>query len=263
MTIFKKVSKLTNSLRHARLIERKLNFIWKKKPISRLVVSIKNNSGRNNTGKIVARTKGARARSGLRLLDHKKNILGVPGVVCRIEYDPFRSSFISLLVYSNGICTYVIHTYGLAVGSSIISSFDLSSLYFFGFSRTFHNGDSSSLMWAPQGTILHSIELFPGSGGVIARSAGTYCNLVKKFPNIRKCLIQLPSRSSISIPHSSFGIKGIVGNEIHYRVSLGKAGRHRNLGYKPTVRGVAMNPVDHPHGGGEGKKSKPCHPRTA
>lgn len=224
---------------------------------------VSNKAGRNNTGRVVARSKGCRARSGIRILNSYIHSNSTPGIVCRLEYDPFRSSFISLVVYSNNICSYVLHTYGTLPGSRVMSAFDFSTCDLGIQFTVFNNGDSTSLLCTPHGTVLHDVELFPGAGGSIARAAGTYCLLLKKFLNIKKCFIRLPSESTMSISSTCYGTKGIVGNEENNKVVFGKAGRRKLRGFKPIVRGVAMNPVDHSHGGGEGKKSKQCHPRTA
>jgi len=213
----------------------------------------------------VSRTKGTRADARIRHIEHKKTLVNVPGVLFRIEYDPLRSAFISLLLFANGVCSYVLHTHGLALGARVVSYIDIStaSIYGNGLSTRFNNGDSSVLQNTPQGTVLFDIERYPGSGGCVSRSAGTFCVLLKKFLNIRKCLIQLPSRDSISFSFFCFATKGVASNDTHNSTVLGKAGRARLSGYKPVVRGVAQNPVDHPHGGGEGKKSKSCFPKTA
>jgi large subunit ribosomal protein L2 len=181
----------------------------------------------------------------------------------RVEYDPNRSSSISLILYSNGLCAYIIHPFGLSVGSTIASYTDVISAITRGLVVQFMNGDSCYVRNIPLGTILHNVEKFPGSGGAIARSAGTFRLLLKRFLNLRKCLIKIPSGDLVTISFHCGASKGIVSNRIHRRCSIGKAGRNRLLGLKPIVRGVAKNPIDHPHGGGEGKKSKKCFPRTA
>jgi large subunit ribosomal protein L2 len=264
MTLFKSLSHRTNSLRHARLIEKK-NMFWKKKSVAQLTAKYNNLAGRNNTGRVVSRTKGTRVGTRIRILSHKKILINVPGLLFRIEYDPLRSAFISLVLYANGVCSYVLHTHGLCLGSRVFSYIDIStaSLYGNGLSTRFNNGDSSILKNTPTGTVLFDVERYPGSGGSVSRSAGTFCVLLRKFFNLRKCLIQLPSRDSISFSFFCFATKGVASNDTHNSTVLGKAGRARLSGHKPVVRGVAQNPVDHPHGGGEGKKSKSCFPRTA
>lgn len=186
-----------------------------------------------------------------------------PGYVSRIEYDPNRSSFISLVIYASNICTYLLHTAGLSIGDRIMSYIDISLAGLDNLPVTFNNGDSSFLFCIPNGSLIHNLESLPSSGGVFAKSAGSYCTILKKFFNLRKSFIQLPSSSMRSFSFFCFATKGIVSNDLHYRISLGKAGRRRLLGHNPIVRGVAQNPVDHPHGGGEGKKSKKAFPRTA
>lgn len=258
---FKYISKLNNSLRHARLIDRSL--LWKKNALKKLTVFFYNRAGRSNTGIIVARFRGNRARKRARILSQSNSFLCIPGYICRIEYDPNRSAFISLVLYSNNVCAYFLHTSGLSIGDRIVSYLDLSIPGLDNLAITFNNGDSSYLFCVPSGSLVHDLESIPLSGGVYSRSAGSYCIILKKFFRLRSSFIQLPSTQLRSFSFFCFCTKGIVSNDLHYRISLGKAGRNRLLGYNPIVRGVAKNPVDHAHGGGEGKKSKPCFPRTA
>lgn len=258
---FKQILKFNNSLRNARIIEKAL--LWKKTALSQLSVYIKNSAGRANTGRIVARFRGSCARQRVRVVSNTNTFFCVPGKIIRIEYDPNRSSFISLVLYSHGICTYVLHTLGLSLGDVLFSHLDISLPGFNGISVHFNLGDSCSLFCSPHGTVLHNLETIPFSGGLYIRSAGTFGLVMKKFFRLRKCLIQLPSKQLRSFSFFCSVTKGVVSNDLHYRVLLGKAGRARLFGYKPIVRGVAKNPVDHPHGGGEGKKSKKCFPRTA
>lgn len=230
--------------------------------MSQLSVYIKNSAGRANTGRIVARFRGSCARQRVRLVSNSNVFYGIPGRIIRIEYDPNRSSFISLVFFFNGICFYVLHTSGLNLGDRIFSHLDLSTGVS-DFPARFNLGDTCLLFCVPNGTIFHNLEKVPYSGSIFIRSAGTFGLLIKKFFRLRRCFIQLPSKQQRSFSFFCSITKGIVSNELHYRVLLGKAGRSRLLGYKPIVRGVAKNPVDHPHGGGEGKKSKKCFPRTA
>lgn len=231
--------------------------------MSQLSVYIKNSAGRANTGSIVARFRGSCARQRVRLIYYTNVFYGIPGRLIRVEYDPSRSSFISLVLFSNGICIYVLHTSGLNLGDCIFSHIDLSLPGVSGLSARLNLGDTCFLFCVPNGTVFHNLEILPYSSGLFIRSAGTFGLLLKKFFRLRRCFIQLPSKQQRSFSFFCSITKGIVSNELHYRVLLGKAGRSRLLGYTPTVRGVAMNPVDHPHGGGEGKKSKKCFPRTA
>jgi large subunit ribosomal protein L2 len=262
MTLFKKISNKTNSTRNAQLVEKKNGF-WKKSAVTQLTANLLNLAGRNGTGRVVSRTNGTRVKTRKRHVEHKKNLVNVPGFVLRIEYDPLRSSFISLVLYTNGVCSYVLHTHGLALGARVVSYIDIATASLLGLSTRFNIGDSSILKNAPQGTVLFDLERYPGSGGSLSRSAGTFCVLLKKFVNLRKCQIQLPSRDTLSFSFFCYATKGVSSNDTHSSTVLGKAGRARLLGHKPVVRGVAQNPVDHPHGGGEGKKSKCCLPRTA
>lgn len=258
---FKRVFKFTNSLRNVRTIEKAL--LWKKHAVSQLSIYIKNSAGRANTGRIVARFRGSCARQRVRLVNHYNTFFCVPGRILRVEYDPNRSSFISLVLYSNGICSYVLHTLGISIGDYIFSHTDLSVPGINGLNVHFNLGDLCFLFCVPNGTVLHNLETIPFSGGLFIRSAGTFGLVIKKFFRLRKCLIQLPSKQLRSFSFFCSITKGIVSNDLHYRILFGKAGRSRLLGRKPIVRGVAQNPVDHPHGGGEGKKSKKCFPRTA
>ncbi len=199
----------------------------------------------------------------MRAVDHKKTFFDTPGYILRIEYDPMRSSPISSVHYANGIFSYTPHTVGLSIGARIIAYIDFRSIFVNTLTVRFNNGDSCSLAAIPHGSVISDVERYPGSGGVVARSAGTHCLLPKKYNKIRKCLLRLPSGDLLSFSHFSTGTKGVVSNETYYREKHGRAGRVRLRGRKPIVRGVAKNPVDHPHGGGEGKKSKKCFPRTA
>lgn len=256
---FKRIVKFTNSLRNVRTIEKSL--LWKNTAVSRLSIYVKNSAGRANTGRIVARFRGSCARQRVRILSFHNRFFGIPGKIVRIEYDPSRSSFISLILYSNGICSYTVHTLGISTGDFIIHH---PFVPLFG-SNVFsvNIGDSCFLSSSQNGMLLHNLETLPNSGGSFIRSAGTFGLVIKKFFNLRKCFIQLPSKQLRSFPFSCLVTKGIVSNDLHYRLQLGKAGRSRLLGCNPIVRGVAKNPVDHPHGGGEGKKSKKLFPRTA
>ena len=222
-----------------------------------------NLAGRNATGSIVLRTKGCRVRKRIRRLDSNYYMYNIPGYVCRLEYDPNRSAFISLILYANGMCAYTLHTLGINVGSRVILHSDISAVDFNEQFISFVNGDSCALYCTPGGTILHGLEILPFKGSSYIHAAGTYGVVLRKFSRLRSCTVRLPTAQIRSFSIFCCFTKGIVSNDVHYRVKLGKAGRHRLLGRNPIVRGVAKNPVDHPHGGGEGKKSKKCFPRTA
>lgn len=261
MTLFKKITHITNSTRHHGVIDKRR--YWNKHAIKSLTTTLRNIAGRNNTGRVVSRTKGTRVRSRTRVIDHNKVLFHIPGLVLRLEYDPHRSSFISLVMYANGVCAYSVQAHGVSVGSRVVSYMDFYNVSFDGVSNHFNTGDSCNLQHTPQGTVMFDVERYPGSGGSVSRSAGTFCVLLKKFPNLRRCMMQLPSRDSLSFSFFCTGTKGVSSNDTHMSTSLGNAGRARRLGKKSVVRGVAQNPVDHAHGGGEGKKSKMCFPRTA
>jgi large subunit ribosomal protein L2 len=201
--------------------------------------------------------------SRTRILDHKKANYHIPGFIIRVEYDPHRSAFLALVMYASGLLVYCLQAHGVTVGSRVVSYLSLYNVFFGGVSTHFSNGDSCNLQNTPQGSVLFDLERYPGSGGCVSRSAGTFCVLLKKFSNLRRCLLQLPSRVALSFSFFCTGTKGVSSNDTHMSSAIGNAGRARRLGRKSVVRGVAQNPVDHAHGGGEGKKSKMCFPRTA
>ncbi len=215
--------------------------ITKKTPEKSLLQPKKKNAGRNNQGKISVRHQGGGEKQKYRLIDFKRNKLEVPAKVAGIEYDPNRSAFIALLHYLDGEKRYILAPLGLNVGDTIVSSE----------AADIKPGNSLQLANIPLGTLVHNIELRPGSGGQIARSAGAYAQLMAKegpFATLR-----MPSGEMRKVPIIARATIGTVGNTDHENVRIGKAGRKRHMGIRPTVRGVAMNPVDHPHGGGEGK----------
>lgn len=220
--------------------------ITKYKPEKSLIVPLNKSGGRNVYGRITTRHRGGGHKRMLRLIDFKRELLEVPAKVVAIEYDPNRSARIALVEYSNKQKRYILAPQGLKVGDEVISSNQKDA--------EIKIGNCLLLRYIPQGTLVHNIELFKGRGGQIVRGAGTSAQIVAKedkFAHIRLPsgeirLISLDSRASI----------GQVSNIEHETISIGKAGRHRWLGIRPTVRGAAMNPVDHPHGGGEGKSGQ-------
>ena len=215
--------------------------ITKKTPEKSLLQPKKKNAGRNNQGKISVRHQGGGEKQKYRLIDFKRNKLEVPAKVAGIEYDPNRSAFIALLHYLDGEKRYILAPLGLHVGDTIVSSE----------AADIKPGNSLQLANIPTGTLVHNIELRPGAGGQIARSAGAYAQLMAKegaFATLR-----MPSGEMRKVPIIARATIGTVGNTDHENVRIGKAGRKRHMGIRPTVRGVVMNPVDHPHGGGEGK----------
>jgi large subunit ribosomal protein L2 len=215
--------------------------ITKKEPEKSLTVGLRKTGGRNNQGKITTRFRGGGNKRLYRIIDFKRDKDGIPGKVTAIEYDPNRSARIALITYADGEKRYIIAPLGLNVGDTILS----------GENVPLKPGNTTSLRNIPVGTIIHNIEILPGKGGQIARSAGSYAQILSKDEKYAQ--IKLPSGEIRLINLNCRATIGQVGNVDHENVQLGKAGRSRYLGRKPHVRGSAMNPVDHPHGGGEGK----------
>lgn len=213
----------------------------KKEPEKSLVVGLKKKGGRNNQGKITIRFRGGGAKRLLRIIDFKRDKDGVPGKVSSIEYDPNRSARIALIKYADGEKRYIIAPTGLNVGDTIYS----------GENVPLKPGNSTFIRNIPIGTVIYNIELRPGKGGQIARSAGSQAQILSKDEKYAQ--IKMPSGEIRLININCRATIGQVGNLDHINLQLGKAGRSRNLGRKPHVRGAAMNPVDHPHGGGEGR----------
>ncbi|MBU0991753.1 MAG: 50S ribosomal protein L2 [Proteobacteria bacterium] len=220
------------------------------KPEKSLLRTLKKSGGRNVNGRITARHKGGGQKRHYRIIDFKRNKDGVPAKVVSIEYDPNRSSRIALLNYADGEKRYILAPLGLSVGDSIETGPDADIV----------PGNCLPLENIPLGTHIHNIELKIGKGGQIVRSAGTYAQLMAKEKAY--ALIKLPSGEVRMILSKCRATVGRVGNTDHENVSLGKAGRSRWKGIRPSVRGVAMNPVDHPMGGGEGRSSGGRHPCT-
>jgi large subunit ribosomal protein L2 len=224
--------------------------ITKQRPEKSLTVGKKRTGGRNSLGRVTSRFIGGGAKKAYRLIDFKRDKAGVPARVASIEYDPNRSAHIALLNYADGEKRYILAPVGLAVGRTVLSGADADIL----------PGNALPLKNIPAGTVIHNIELKPGKGGQMVRSAGGEAQLVSKEGDY--ALVKLPSGETRRIPVECMATVGQVGNLDHENVSLGKAGRTRWLGKRPHNRGVAMNPVDHPHGGGEGKTSGGRHPVT-
>ena len=215
--------------------------ITKKEPEKSLVVRVKNTAGRNSYGKITVRHHGGGAKKLYRIVDFKRNKDDIPAKVAGIEYDPNRSANIALLVYADGEKRYIIAPEGLKDGDSVMS----------GVNAEIRVGNCLPLRSIPIGTAVHNIELLPGRGGQIVRSAGTSAQLMAKEG--KYATLRLPSGEMRMVPVDCRATVGIVGNGDHELIKIGKAGRTRHMGIRPTVRGSAMNPNDHPHGGGEGK----------
>ena len=215
--------------------------ITKKTPEKSLITVLKKNAGRNNTGKITVRHQGGGNRKKYRIIDFKKNIQDVPAKVIGIEYDPNRTAYIALLQYENGTKTYSIAPVGLTAGDTVINSP----------SADIKVGNVLPIANIPVGTFIHNIELYPGKGGQLVRSAGAAAQLMAKENG--KAQVRLPSGEVRYVRLNCVATIGTVGNLEHENVKLGKAGKTRHLGIRPTVRGSVMNPCDHPHGGGEGR----------
>lgn len=210
-------------------------------PEKNLTVTIKKNSGRNNQGKITVRHQGGGVKRRYRIIDFKRNKLNVPGTVASIEYDPNRTANIALINYADGEKRYIIAPKGLMVGESIVS----------GENADIKVGNALPIMNIPIGTMIHNIELRPGKGGELARSAGSAAQILGREDNY--VMIRLSSGEQRKVLGTCIATVGEVGNEDSSLVKIGKAGRKRHMGIRPTVRGSVMNPNDHPHGGGEGR----------
>lgn len=222
--------------------------VTKAKPERSLVVSLSQSAGRNNNGRVTMRHRGGRGRIKYRIVDFKRNKTGVPGKVVAIEYDPNRSARIALISYLDGEKRYILAPVGLNVGDSILA----------GAGSDIRPGNALKLKDMPTGTVIHNIELEPGRGGVLARSAGVSAQLMAKEG--KYAFVRMPSGELRLILLECMATIGQVGNEDHENVVFGKAGRTRWLGRRPHVRGMVMNPVDHPMGGGEGKSKSHKHP---
>ncbi|MBL0702153.1 MAG: 50S ribosomal protein L2 [Desulfosarcina sp.] len=219
-------------------------------PEKSLLKIIKKTGGRNVNGRITSRHRGGGHKRRYRMIDFKRNKVGIPAKVATIEYDPNRSARIALLHYVDGEKRYILAPLNLSVGDSVISSSEAD----------IKPGNTLPLKNIPLGTYIHNIELTVGKGGQIVRSAGTYAQLMAKED--RYAQVKLPSGEVRMVLLNCCATIGQLGNVIHENISLGKAGRKRWLGRRPKVRGVAMNPVDHPMGGGEGRSSGGRHPCT-
>ena len=224
--------------------------ITAERPLKSLTEPLRKSGGRNNRGQITMWFRGGGHKRKLRLIDFRREKLGVPATVASIEYDPNRSARIALLHYRDGEKRYILHPVGLTVGSTVMSGPEADIL----------TGNALPMRSIPPGTTVHNIELRPGKGGQMARSAGSSAQLLSKEGNY--ALLKLPSGEIRKVPAECYATIGQVGNLDHGSISLGKAGRNRWLGRRPHNRGVVMNPVDHPHGGGEGKSSGGRHPVT-
>jgi len=215
--------------------------LTKSKPEKSLVIPLKSHAGRNNQGKVTVRHRGSGAKQKIRIIDYKRDKLGIPGKVAAIEYDPNRSARIALIFYVDGEKRYILAPDGLNTGDVIKSGGDAE----------IKPGNAMPMSVIPSGTVIHNIEMERGVGAKLVRSAGTAARLMVKEGDY--ALIRLPSGEVRRIRSECYATIGQVGNIDHQNISLGKAGRSRWLGRRPTVRGSAMSPRDHPHGGGEGR----------
>ena len=213
----------------------------KVEPEKSLLAPLNKKAGRNSYGRITIRHRGGGNRRKYRIIDFKRNKFDMPAKVLTLEYDPNRSAHIALLEYEDGEKRYIVAPQGLAVGDTVTS----------GPAADIKPGNALPLANIPTGTFIHNVELYPGKGAQLARSAGTMAQLMGKENNL--AMIRLPSGEMRYVPLNCMATIGQVGNVEHENVKLGKAGRKRHMGWRPTVRGSVMNPCDHPHGGGEGK----------
>lgn len=224
--------------------------LHKGKPVKALVEGLTGKGGRSNNGRITVRFRGGGAKRLYRIVDFKRRKWNVPATVERLEYDPNRSAFIALLNYADGEQAYILAPQRIAAGDEVIA----------GERVDVKPGNAMPLRSMPIGAIIHNVELKPEKGGQMARSAGTYAQLVGRDAGYAQ--IRLGSGELRMVQDSCMATVGAVSNPDHMNQTLGKAGRVRHMGFRPHVRGVAMNPVDHPHGGGEGKTSGGRHPVT-
>lgn len=225
--------------------------LWRGKPEKALVEGLSSKGGRNNHGRITARRRGGGHKRLYRKVDFHRRHYDVPGTVERLEYDPNRTAFIALIAYDDGVRSYILAPQRIGVGARILSSRNVIDIV---------PGNAMPLGCISMGALVHNIEIKPGAGGQMARSAGTYAQIVGRDRNW--VTLKLTSGEQRRAQSDCMATIGAVSNPDHSNIKLAKAGRSRWLGRRPSVRGVAMNPVDHPHGGGEGKTSGGRHPVT-
>ena len=224
--------------------------LWKGKPEKSLTEGLRNKGGRNNNGRITARRRGGGHKRRYRIIDFKRLKHDVEATVLRLEYDPNRTAFIALIKYADGDLSYILASQRLREGDKIIS----------GDTVDIKPGNAMPMQNIPVGTIIHNVEMKVGKGGQIARSAGTYTQIIGKDQGYAQ--LRLNSGELRMVRAECMATVGAVSNPDQQNIKLGKAGRKRWLGKRPSVRGVAMNPIDHPHGGGEGRTSGGRHPVT-
>jgi large subunit ribosomal protein L2 len=237
---------VTPGLRQLVIVDR--SQLWKGKPVKTLTEGKSSAGGRNNLGRITVRFRGGGHKQTYRVVDFKRRKFDMPATVERIEYDPNRTSFIALIKYTDGELAYIIAPQRIAPGDEVVAGNQVDV----------KPGNAMPLANMPVGTIVHNVELKIGKGGAIARSAGSYAQIVGRDQGY--VIVRLNSGEQRLVHGQCFGTVGAVSNPDHMNTSLGKAGRKRWLGRKPHNRGVTMNPVDHPHGGGEGRTSGGRHP---
>jgi len=224
--------------------------LHKGKPVKSLTEGLSKSGGRNSSGRVTVRFRGGGHKRTYRLVDFKRRKLDIAATVERLEYDPNRSAFIALVTYADGEQSYILAPQRLAAGDQVIAGAQVDV----------KPGNAMPLQAIPVGTIVHNIELKPGKGGQVARSAGTYAQIVGRDQGY--AVLRLNSGEQRRVLGTCFATIGAVSNPDHGNINLGKAGRTRWLGWRPHNRGVTMNPVDHPHGGGEGRTSGGRHPVT-
>ena len=239
---------ITPSLRQLVIVDR--SELYKGKPVKTLTEGKSSKGGRNNTGRITVRFRGGGHKQAYRIVDFKRRKLDVPAKVERLEYDPNRTAFIALIKYADGELAYILAPQRLSVGDEVISGAQVDV----------KPGNAMPLSAIPVGTIVHNVEMKIGKGGVIARSAGNYAQIVGRDQGY--VIVRLNSGEQRLIHGQCFASIGAVSNPDHMNTSIGKAGRQRWFGRRPHNRGVVMNPIDHPHGGGEGRTSGGRHPVT-
>lgn len=244
----KKFKAVTPSLRYRTVAD--FSEVTRSEPEKSLLAPHRKTGGRNNLGRITSRHRGGGHKRRYRIIDFKRAKHGVPAKVATVEYDPNRSARIALLHYVDGEKRYILAPKGLEVGATVVS----------GPGAPFNVGNAMPLLAVPLGTLVHNIEMQPGRGGQMARGAGTYAQVMAKEGD--RVTLRLPSGEMRTVHRTCLATIGEVGNAEHENVVIGKAGKSRWLGRRPHVRGVAMNPIDHPMGGGEGKSAGGRHPTS-
>ena len=225
--------------------------LWKGKPVKTLTEGLSSSGGRNNTGRMTSRHRGGGHKRTYRIVDFKRTKFDQVGTIERLEYDPNRTAWIALVKYEDGDLAYIVAPQRLAAGDKVVSSMQTVDI---------KPGNAMPLERMPVGTIVHNVEMKPRKGGQIARSAGTYAQYVGR--DAGWAILRLNSGEQRRVHGTCLATVGAVSNQDHANISIGKAGRNRWLGKRPVNRGVTMNPVDHPHGGGEGRTSGGRHPVT-